>query len=323
MLIRRVWVLAVFLASSWVSALAAQDFDSEFEDDSFAEESPAQPESSVESAEGLSAPRGPREPLIVPPPPETVTGYGGARYEAPETGTPSDDPDVRIPSRLATRLRVLDGSLTALAARGSGIIDGVLSIVSGGLSVGLGVYIHRRDPGEKYLASYLYLWGGANIARGIIDLALRPRAQRPAIQFSHLPMGNLDEVEARLQFGEQALEALAGRARLARILDASISIGAGAAVIPLYLGPNDFRFDEPFDYFVVIGSGISVITGIINLATRTDYERRWNAYQELRDRLTADEDVALLPPEVEGLDFQGATVSPRRGGATLDVAATF
>ena len=283
-----------------------------------------------EGAEGLSPPQaeataGPdlQDPEVVPPPPAPVAGYGTPRYAAPRVGAPSDDPDLRIPSRIATRIRVLDGSLTALAARGSGIIDGVLSIVSGGLSLGVGIYIQRTDPGEQYLANYLYLWGAANIARGVIDLALRPRAERPAIQFAHLPMRTLDEVEERLRFGEEALEALADRAQLARILDASISIGAGVAVIPVYLAPNDFQFNSAFDYFVVIASGISVITGIINLATRTDYERRWNAYQELRDRLTAEEDVALIPPPAPQFQFQGADISPRRGGATLDLAATF
>ncbi len=56
-------------------------------------------------------------------------------------------------------------------------------------------------------------------------------------------------------------------------------------VIPLYLAPNDFSIDSPFDYLILIGSGISLITGIIGLASRSDAEKRWTRYRELRDRL--------------------------------------
>ncbi|MEM9864335.1 MAG: hypothetical protein AAF938_22230 [Myxococcota bacterium] len=272
------------------------------------ERTPAQPERAPDrpaSAETETPAIAPAQAVPVPP---TSAGYEAARYAAPERSALSSD-GPRISPAVATRLRALDGSLTNLAARGGSIVDGVLSMVTGGLSVGLGVVVHEDDT---TLASYLYLWGVAGVARGVIDIALRPRAQRPAIQFGHMPMTTADEVEARLRFGESALAQIARRARLARILDSSLSITTGLLVLPIYLIPNDFSFEDPFDWFVLIGSGISVITGVINLATRSNAERRWSAYQDLRDRLERRSSVA----------FTGG-VTPVRGGAAASLGFTF
>ncbi|MEM9070363.1 MAG: hypothetical protein AAGE52_17800 [Myxococcota bacterium] len=284
---------------------------------------------SAETAGGLAAPtaRDGSRPAAPPPglrdvPPPPTSGYSAPRYAAPSAqtrATRSDNPDVRIPSRTATRLRVLDGSLQALAARGgNNVLDGVLSLVSGGLSVGVAGWQWSED---RQLASYLLVWGGANVARGLIDLSLRPNASRAAIAFSHLPMGTLAEVEARLAFGEDALRELARRTRLGRVLDASLNIAVGAAVIPLYLAPNDFELEDPFDYFVIIGSGISIISGLIGLVSRSDAERRWSAYQDLRDRLVAEEAVAEEP--TSGLRFEGIGGGPTRGGAALSSRWSF
>ena len=45
--------------------------------------------------------------------------------------------------------------------------------------------------------------------------------------------------------------------------------------------------DNTFDWFVLIGAGISTISGVITLLSSTEAERRWSAYEELRDRLRA------------------------------------
>lgn len=284
----------------------------------------APPNGQQSPAEILQPPaqNGPETPAAglgdVPPPPTQPAGYGGLRYEAPTTPgvVTADAPDLRIPSTTATRLRALDGSLRTLAARRGSIVDGILSITSGGLSIGLGAFVHKSD---KLLASYLYLWGAAGVTRGIIDLALRSRAPRLAIEFSHMPMGSLEDVETRLSFGEDALEQIAQRARLSRLLDASISVGTGALVLPLYFIPRGFVFDSAFDYFVLIGAGISVITGVVGLASRSDAERRWSAYRELRTRLESDTEDANL-----GLRIVGAGVGPtpdgRGGAATISAA---
>jgi hypothetical protein len=123
------------------------------------------------------------------------------------------------------------------------------------------------------------------VARGIVDLTIMPNAQDAAIAFAHMPMTTVPEVRDRLRYGEHELESLADRTRHARVLDASISIGVGAAFVPLYLGPNDWKVNDAVDYFVLIGSAISVISGLINLLTRSEAERRWAAYRELRSRL--------------------------------------
>ena len=72
---------------------------------------------------------------------------------------------------------------------------------------------------------------------------------------------------------------------------------------------------------VIIGSGISIISGIISLATRSSAERRWEAYEQLRDRLTAEEAAALAPET--GFRFVGADIAGRRGGAALMLHSVF
>ena len=134
-------------------------------------------------------------------------------------------------------------------------------------------------------------------------------------------MGTLEEVELRLHFGEEALEQLADRSRLTRILDAGISMAAGAAVVPLYFIPSGFVIDDTFDVFVLIGAGLSLITGTIKLITTSNAERRWTAYEELRERLARDETAA--PEPESNIQFLGAGVGPVEGGATLNVAASF
>lgn len=257
----------------------------------------------------------------VPPPPGEGYDQPQARYpgatDAPQPSTTtldeSDDPSVRIPSRTATRLRVVGSSLRTLAARGGNkLVDGILSLTSGALVIGIAGWQWSED---KQLGGYLMLYGIANVARGLIDLILTPNASRYSIEFTHMPRSSLDEVESALAFGERSLEHMAKRTRLARILDASLNIGVGAAVIPLYLAPNDFEIDDPFDYFVIIGSGISIISGLISLATRSDAERRWQAYKDLRDRLERE--------ETSRLQFRGASPVVLRGGAALSTEWTF
>jgi hypothetical protein len=262
----------------------------------------------------------------VPPPPPTAydpavryptAGGGTAR---PEPYRVADSPDLALPSRVATRLRVLDSSLQALAARGgSGVVDGVLSIVGGATLTGIGIWQYDES---RSLGGYLLLWGSSNVIRGIVTLALNPRPARDHIAFTAMPMATMDEVMARLTFGENALETLARRSKVVRVLDASLNMAAGIAFIPMYLAPNDFKIVDPFDYFILIGSGISVLSGVISLFTRSDAERRWDAYQDLRDRLVREGgDVATREPE--GFRVRGAGVAPLRDGAALTLDATF
>jgi len=205
---------------------------------------------------------------------------------------------------------MLESDFAALSSRGgNNVVNGVLSIVTGGLSVTLGFVIE-----DEFLSSYLFVFGGAGIAQGIIEMALLPNPSDSAIAFSHMPMGTMGEVEARLRYGEEELESIADRTRLARILDSSINIGSGVAIVPLYLGPKDFDVDA-IGVFVLIGAGISVASGLVNLLTRSEAERRWASYRDLRDRLTQTE-------ETRGIDV-GVGAMPLPGGGVVSLRASF
>ncbi len=232
----------------------------------------------------------------VPPPP----GYGAdaARYPVGVRSTSLAAAGLDV--NTATLLRVLNGDLQSLAARaGNGVLDGILGIVGGGLGIALGVLSRESDP---FISTYFYLWGAAGIARAVIGLSLTPKTDDRALTFSHMPMRNRSEIDARLVYGESSLEYVAHRTRLARLLDGSINVAAGAAAIPLVLASGNFDKGDFYFYFVIIGSSLSLIGGVVTLATRSDAEKRWNAYQELRDSLTRTRAVTW---DVRGVPVQG------------------
>lgn len=250
-------------------------------------------------------------------------------------GTP-DNPNLRVGSTISTRLRSLDADLQVLAARGGGgIVDGVLAIAMGAASIGVGIYMDVSGSGSSALGPYLYVYGAAGILRGVLDFIFMPNPSAASIQYTHMPMHSMSDVRARLHYGEHELESLASTAEIARILDGSISIATGLAVVPVYLGPNNWELRSPFDYFVLIGAAVSVITGSITLFTNTESERRWGAYRELRDRLAASEqgaeDEAQLEAAREDLEaFNSARfdqVMPQVGatgeGAFVGVSGVF
>ncbi len=315
---------------------------------------------STEGASGLSAPRGDRTAPAptataegatsteaadlgvdvaltgdIPPPPGT--GYPEVRYAAPPGHTGIDEDLARIPPRLRARLRVLDQDLQALSARGnSRILDGVFSLLAGGLGVGIGIY--KWD--ERETATYLLLYGTANLVTGLVSLFVTPNPSSRAIEYTHMPMTDLEAVQARVDFGEASLEYLSRRTKIARFIESGINVALGLMVIPLYLAPNDFSIDSPFDYLILIGSGISLITGIIGLASRSDAEKRWTRYQELRDRLDAEGggsasarlesarsfDEALQADHESasrGFRLRAPGVAPLERGAALTLQATF
>lgn len=274
--------VVVLLLLAPVAALAQDD----------APDGPDAPAAGGDSLEAQPIPAPPPDAAVpptydqnVPPPPAAQPRQPQPRYPTdvapPPEGFAEHQAEIRIPPRIATRLRVLESDFNALSARGgNSIVDGVLSILTGGLTITLGVLLADELIAEEYL----YLYGGATVARGIIDLVLMPNPSDAAIAFAHMPMGSPREVMTRLAYGERELESIADRTRLARIIDATLNIGVGVAVIPLWFGPKNYEI-EPFDWFIIIGSAISVISGLINLLSRSEAERRWSAYSELRDRL--------------------------------------
>lgn len=249
---------------------------------------------------GLSAPRG---AVSQAPPPDAEIPEApvdvGVVYERSEAPT-----DGNISLSEATRLRALDNSLSSLAARGSSVFGGVATIAAGVASVGLGGFFHRRD--NHSLARYLYLWGTAGAARGIVEIALRPKVGDDELMFEHMPMRTRAEVEARLEFGEAALYRAARRARIARMLDGGIAVVSGLLVIPVYFVPNNFSFDDTLSYFALLGGALNVITGSISFISRSRAERRWSAYEDLSRRLEAGQDVQLgLAPARGGFVASG------------------
>jgi len=240
----------------------------------------------------------------VPAPPGAPEEEAELRYPVPDedeplpsVGASDEEPSVRIPSRVTTRLRALDANLRALAARGgANVVNAVLSFVTAGLTITLGAL---SEPADDALSIYLYVYGGAMAARGVLDLVLTPNAQGASITYQHMPMGDHAEVQARLDYGEAQLRSLAEQSLTARILDASLNMAAGVAVIPIYLAASDLRFDQPLDYFILIGAAVGVVSGIITLASTSPAEQRWSAYQELKERLereAEEEESAALAP---------------------------
>ena len=241
----------------------------------------------------------------VPAPPGASDEVPDVRYPVPSSDDEADEePAIRISSRVTTRLRALDANLRALSANGGGnIVNAVLSMITGGLAITLGAL---RDTPTDFMSIYLYVYGGAAAVRGVLDLVLTPNASDAAITYQHMPMTTHEEVRERLEYGEAQLRGLAEQAMIGRILDASINMAAGVAVVPIYLAPNNFEISSPLDYFILIGAGVSILSGVITLASSSSEEQRWNAYRELRDRLEeehvedgqaedVDEPVAAAP----------------------------
>jgi len=236
-------------------------------------EPPSEP-STVSAAEELEVPE---------PPGSAALAQAEVRYPIPTPGSIApEEPPIRIPSRITTRLRSLDATLQALSARGgSNIVNAVPALLTGGLSITLGAV--RPNPVDE-MSIYLYVYGGVAAARGVLDFALTPNAQSAAITYQHMPMTTREEVRDRLELGERALAGLAEQSLIARVLDASLNLAAGVAVVPIFAAKN-FAIGDPLDYFVLIGAGVSIVSGIITLASTSPAEQRWSAYRALRDRL--------------------------------------
>ena len=130
------------------------------------------------------------------------------------------------------------------------------------------------------MSPYLYVYGGSGLVRGVLELALMTNASGPAITFAHMPMTTMDEVQARLDYGERELSTLAERSMISRILDGSLSIGTGLAIIPIMFAANDSPFDDanlPFAIIAIATASISTISGVITLIQTTAADQRRSA----------------------------------------------
>ncbi|MCA9582821.1 MAG: hypothetical protein KC416_13575, partial [Myxococcales bacterium] len=210
--------------------------------------------------------RGPRRSLWVPLVLLALSPFvEGATATA--QGRPDPQPTQDERDTLA-KIGVLEQDLQALSYRdGNQTLNGILSMVTGGVGITLGAVVN-----DARISPYLYVLGGVSVARGLASLVLSPDYSEPHLAFSHMPMGSAAEASARLAYGERALERVADEAQLARVLDGSLAVAVGVAVVPVYLIPNDFDVDL-LGAFVLVGGGISVIAGLFSLLAESEAER--------------------------------------------------
>ena len=235
----------------------------------------------------------------VPPPPG---GYPR------EPGTPSVD------LRTRARLNALDATWQVLGARGGpNWFGGIVGILGGGLEIALGAIFLEVDSGGagELIAPYFITLGVTTVVRSaLVDLILAPDPRPTAIRYATMPAGTPEEAEARLEFGERELAALAEYSMIVRIVDASLSIAGALAVIPAYLAPNDWMLRHELEALVFLGPAVSLIFAIVTLASPSAAEQRWDAYRQMRDRLTGESGGVSFTP--------GFSVDPNGGGfATL------
>lgn len=225
-----------------------------------------------------------------------------------------------VDANLRQRLRVLDATWSSLANTGGpNWFSGIAGIVGGGASITIGALLLEFDDpvgSASYIAPYLITLGITSVLRStLVDLILPPNPRPTAIRYANMPDGTREEALARVRFGENELESLAEYSLIVRIVDASLSIAGALAVIPAYLIPRDWMIVSPFEALVFIGPALSLIFGIITLASPSGPEQRWDAYREMRRRLGEDGDEAALPRAI-GPTFQaGFSIDPNGGGA--------
>lgn len=304
---------------SWRSVAMLTSFLSVFvANAALAQESTVTPPA-VPEGYGEAVPPPPSVPEV-PAPPASDLSRPFPVQPAPQASGPIAPSEhvFRIPARILTRLHALDRDMTSLSIRpDTHVVDGILSMVTGGASIAFGALYGGSASTNNAMSTYLYIYGTGSIGRGLLQLTLTPTIGDDAITYGHMPMTSVAEVRDRLAFGEMALESLANRSRTARIFDASISMATGLAFIPFYLGPRDFKFVDFLDYFVLIAASVSVVSGVITLLTRSDAERRWAGYVELRE--------GLRQQRQDERSHARAALSamPLPGGAAIGISGSF
>ena len=275
----------------------------------------------------LDSPSGPS----ARPAPVSASGGGGADSAIPAVPQPNGAGYVPQPpgsgdASVDLRIRALDVSLRSLAASsGPDPLRSILSMLAGGASIAIGAILLEVGPPGDALAPYLMVLGGTQVVRSLlVDFILPPNAGPASLQYSQMPSGTAGERAARIEYGEAQLGAIAEAAMIARVVDGSLNIAGALAVIPAYLVPRDFMFLSDFEAIIFIAPAISLITGIITLASPSGAEQRWDAYRRLRDRVAADDEAGAelsLPPPGPTFAF-GAATDPR-GGGMLSLSGSF
>lgn len=195
------------------------------------------------------------------------------------------------------RLRLLNGSLIPLAERSRSArrSEGVLNLLMGAGIIGLGYLLQSPEgSGPSPFSSLLYFQGGWALGTGVVQLAWSPARERLATQFQEMPTRTAADRRARLQFGESALDEMARDGSRRRLLSALAGVGLGLGTLGIIYRDQIFSgapWPEPpeINYLVVGLTGISMVTNLIGVFSRSEEERLRDSYrrelQLLRDSL--------------------------------------
>src|SRR5690606_30167514 len=206
----------------------------------------------------------------VPPPPGArgvppgPRGYGEPRWE-------EEEPDDGGPPRLELdqRLRVPDATWATLGSQGGpDVANAIRSILSGGIEIALGALFLELSPDAgEVMAPFFITLGATTIVRTILtEFVLRPDPRGPALEYQHMTNGTRAQRLRRLEYGERQLAALAERSLIMRVVDGGLNIGAAIAVATIYLAARGDAI-QPLEAFIFIGPAISLVTGIVTLAS--------------------------------------------------------
>ncbi len=208
---------------------------------------------------------------------------------------------------VARRLRALDATWSVLGAQGVSYTNSVLSLILGAAQVVIGGVLYEVGGSFELFAPIFIVTGGVQVARTIIvDFILRPNPQPIGLEYLSMPGATEDQRLARLRYGEAQLEALAERSAIIRYVDSGINLAGAVGLVAAYFGirPSGVDFD-PVELIFFIGPAVSTVIAVMNLFGQSSAERRWEAYQEMRERMGDDSHVEITPT---------LQIDPRGGG---------
>ncbi len=196
------------------------------------------------------------------------------------------------------RLRLLDTTLVPLAdrSRDARITDGIISLALGAGLVATGLVLHytpELSTGEVSLYEQL-LWfqGGFMVTSGALSLLWPPARERLSAQYAAMPRLDAAQRRARVRFGEQALEEIAADGARRRILRSLAGAGLQLGVLGIIYRDQIFNGEalpapEGLHYLMIGLTGVSIVTSLIGVFTRSEDERLRDSYarsvQILRD----------------------------------------
>lgn len=292
-----------------------------------AQQSPASSLGDPATGRAASPAPAPRPAEVAPRPPDAADsvavpqapGYGERAEVPPPPGYRGGGDDLE--TDVQNRLRILDATFATLSTTGGPDIgSAVMSLIGAGIEIGIGaLLLEFGDSSVDSMAAYLFVLGGTTVARTVlVEFILRPDPRGPSIQYMNMPYAPRSAALERLEYGETQLRSLAERAWIARMVDGGLNIAGALAVVPAYLAPKNFEIANPLEAFIFIGPAFALISGIITLANKTNLERRWDAYDQMRRRqsrrVSREEAELLIAPE-SGPSFAfDVSLDPYGGG---------